>query len=81
MLVLCIYQLQECYVNFDIVMTTKTMQYLKRVNFDAVIVSLFQLFLSVSKKNSTFELDKAKFDLKAKFRCNRSMGWLWLVDS
>lgn len=40
MLVLCIYQLQECYVNFDIVMTSKTMQYLKRVNFDVVLVSL-----------------------------------------
>lgn len=74
MLVLYIYQLQECYVNFDIVMTSKTMQYLKRVNFDVVLVSLFQLFLSVSKKNSTFEFDKATFDLNAKFRCNRPMG-------
>lgn len=74
MLVLCIYQLKEYYVDFDIVMTSKTMQYLKRVKFDVVLVSLFQVLLSVSKINSTFEFDKAKFDHKAKFRCNRSTG-------
>lgn len=62
-LVLCIYQFEQCFVNFDIVMTSKTMQYLKSVNFDVVLVSFLQLFLSVSKKNSTFEFDKAKFVL------------------
>lgn len=41
-LVLCIYQLKQCYVDFDIVRTSKTMQYLKRVNFDVVLVSLYQ---------------------------------------
>lgn len=67
MLVLCIYQFQECYVNFDIFMTTKTMQYLKRVNFDVVIVSLFQLFLSVSKKNCTFDSIRQNLILRQSF--------------